>query len=174
MPLVRVGRLLKPHGVQGFVRCEVTTDHPELLASGRSYSLLDPRTDELIRVESPELEYTPGATSFLLRIPGWTEPEPLRAFQDWELVYVAQRGELPREEGVVYYFELAGLEVRDTAGEVIGHVVELVETGAGLLLELDTKPPRLIPYTARDVTEVNLNGGYLVTTYGEAGHEDVR
>jgi 16S rRNA processing protein RimM len=148
MPLVRVGRLLKPHGVHGQIRCALTSDHPELLASRQGYWLFDARTRELLPLQQVEVEYTPGVDSFLLRAAGWTAPEPLRVYNGCDLLYYARRGELPREVGEVYFFELAGLEVRAADGTVLGRVRDVIETGAGVVLELDCQPPRLIPFTA--------------------------
>jgi 16S rRNA processing protein RimM len=174
MPLVRVGRLLKPHGIHGQVKCALTTDHPELLAGRQGYWLFDERSKELLPLRGVEIEYTPGVDSFFLHAAGWAAPEPLQGYNGCALLYYARRGELPREAGEVYYFELAGLEARDTSGAVLGRVRDVIETGAGIVLEVDSAPPRLIPFTARDVPEVNLEGGYLVTSYGAGGFEDVR
>lgn len=174
MPLVRAGKVLKPHGVQGWLKCALTGSAPELLGTRGQYWLYDPRSSELLPLTEPQFQHTPGNDSFMLHAAGWDTPEPLRAYQGCDLVYHAQAGELPREEGEFYFFELVGLEVRGLDGAVQGRVAEVVETGAGLLLELDTSPPRLIPFTERSVPEVNLAGGYLVTAYGSAGYEDAR
>jgi 16S rRNA processing protein RimM len=174
MPLVRAGKVLKPHGVNGFVRCAVTGDPAQRIGRSPQYWIYDPRSSELLPLLSPEFQHKPGSDTFLLRANGWQAPEPLHSFQGCDIVYFAQRGELPREEGEVYFFELVGLEVRTPQGAVLGHVTEVVETGASVLLELDTKPIRLIPFTARDIPEVNLSAGYLVTTYGGGGYEDAR
>jgi len=174
MPLVRVGRLLKPHGVHGQMKCALTTDHPELLAGRDGYWLFDERSHELIPLANPEFDMDRGMDSFLLHIPAWKSPEQVAAYNGCGLLYFAKRGELPRDAGEVYYFELAGLEVRDASGAVLGRVRDVIETGASIVLDLDSTPPRLIPFTARDVPEVNLAEGYLVTTYGAGGFEDVR
>jgi len=102
---------------------------------------------------------------FLIRFKEFSTPEPLKKFSLWELAYPVRRGELPREEGELYFFELLDMEVRTPLGDIIGHVAEVRDSGAHVLLELDTKPPRLVPYIREFIPEVNLEQGWLVCTY---------
>jgi 16S rRNA processing protein RimM len=160
--------------VNGFVKCALTGSNPAQLAARGNYWLYDPRSSELLPLADPEFQHAPGHDSFLLRASGWQAPEPLKAYQGCDLLYLARRGALPREADEYYFFELVGLEVRAPGGAVLGRVAEVLETGASVLLELDTVPPRLIPFNARTVPQVDLAGGYLVSSYGDAGYEDAR
>lgn len=163
MILVRAGRVLKTYGVHGFLKCAYTTDNPELLAEREFYLLLDPLTHECIPVTPVAVELQPDY--FLIRFAEFNAPELVKKFGLWELAYPARRGELPREEGEIYFFELLDMEVRKPNGEVIGHVAEVRDSGAHVLLELDTDPPRLVPYIREFIPDVNLDEGWLVCTY---------
>jgi len=161
--LVRAGRLLKAHGVRGWVKCEYTTDNPATLGDRPAYLLIDPRTNECLPVNTAAVEL--HSDYFRIRFQQFTAPEPLKRFAGWELAFPARRGELPREADEVYYFELLGMDVRDAAGQLLGEVVDVGHSGAHVLLELDTHPPRLVPFIREFVPEVNLAEGWLVCTY---------
>lgn len=163
MPLVRVGIILSAFGVRGQAKMAYATDHPDWLASRRNYLLADPYSGECISVALEQAIQRGGHG--LVKLDVFTAPEQLKPYHNWELLYFARRGELPREPGEVYYFELPGLEVRTAAGDVVGVVRQVLDSGAHVLLELASLPDRYIPFTKQFVPEVDLAQGYLVTTY---------
>jgi 16S rRNA processing protein RimM len=163
MALVCAGCVLGTSGVQGYLKCAYTTDNPSLIAQRPRYLLHDLRTGECQIVTTADV--TLRETEFLIRFQEYSAPEPAKHLTGWNLMFCARRGELPREPGEVYFFELDGLEVRDGAGRVLGRVVDVHDTRGGTSLEINCQPPRLIPFTAQFVPEVDLAGGFLVTTY---------
>lgn len=163
MALVRVGVVLGPFGVQGFLKCAYSTDHPERLGGRKHYLLMEESTGECLLVQTAEVQLR--GDNFIIRFEGYTAPEPLKRFSGWSLCYRAGVGELPREAGEVYYFELEGLEVRRPDGTVLGRVVEVWDNGAHAVLDVEGAIKRSIPYQAEFIGEVNLEQGYLVTTY---------
>lgn len=163
MPLVCVGILLSSFGVHGQAKFAYSTDHPEWLKRRQSYLLVDPYSHELLPVKLEQAELRPE--HFIAKIDAFNAPEAIKPYHAWELLYFAHRGELPREEGEVYYFELPGLEVRDDSGAILGLVSDVTESGAHLLLGLSSRPDRYIPFTRQFVTHVDLAGGFLVTNY---------
>lgn len=73
-----------------------------------------------------------------------------------------QLPELAKEE--YYWAELIGLEVLNMAGETLGKVDHLLETGANdvLVVKTDDKQERLIPYVKGGVVkEIDLEKGCL-------------
>jgi 16S rRNA processing protein RimM len=163
MALVRVGVVLGAFGVRGFFKCAYSTDHPEWLAGRQLYLLVDERTSECLPVATAEVELR--GDNFIIRFEGYSAPEQLKPFTGWSLCYRAQSGELPREASEVYYFELVGLEVRRPDGTVLGRVVEVWDNGAHAVLDVEGAITRSIPYQAEFIGEVNLEQGYLITTY---------
>jgi ribosomal 30S subunit maturation factor RimM len=139
------------------------TDHPEWLASRKSYLLADPYSCECFPVLLEQI--VPRAEHGLVKLDVFDAPEQVKPYHSWELLYFARRGELPREADEVYFFELPGLQVRNAAGDVLGAVDEVLDSGAHILLGLNTLSNRYIPFTLQFVPEVNLEQGYLVTTY---------
>ena len=163
MTLVRVGLVLGTFGVRGFLKCSYTTDHPEWLAAHQRYMLHEERSHECVCLTTAELELHPE--HFLIRFAEYSAPEELKRFSGWGLCYSAKSGQLPREAGEVYFFELEGLEVRRPDGTVLGRVVEVWDNGAHAVLDVEGAIKRSIPYQAEYIGEVNLAEGYLVTTY---------
>jgi 16S rRNA processing protein RimM len=165
MLLAQVGRVLGTHGVRGHLKCAYTTDNRTLISSRARYLLTDERSGEFRIVELAEIQLK--EPYFLIRLHGYDSPEPLKRYANWQLLYPAHRGELPREEGEVYMFELPGLEVRRPDGSLLGEVKEVIDVGKHILLELALTAGGtvMIPFVEQHVPEVKLEEGYLVTTY---------
>lgn len=163
MTLVCAGRILGTHGVRGDLKCAYTTDNHALLGKRSTYLLVDQRSHETVTVTTTAVRLL--ESHFLIRFKEFSTPEPLKRFTGWELRFVADAADLPREEDEYYFFELEGLEVRRADGSRAGAVMDVQEVAGQVLLELDTRPPRLIPFSRATVPEVSLDGGYLVTTY---------
>jgi len=70
----------------------------------------------------------------------------------------------PLEEGEVFYHQLLGIGVETVTGEAVGRVREVYETEPHHLLEVEAADGRLhlIPFAARIVTEVDVDGGRIV------------
>ena len=78
------------------------------------------------------------------------------------------RDQLPvLDEAAEYYWrDLVGLAVFDTAGQRLGQVDHLIETGAhDVLVIKQGERTRLIPFLARYVPEVDLDAGKLLVDW---------
>lgn len=169
MILVRIGRVLGTFGVRGHLKCAYTTDNPEIIPDCRNLLLVEPRSNECRPVQVADVQLR--RENFIIRFDGFTAPEPLKRYGGWNLVRPVKRGALPRDEGEVYFFELEGMEVRTPAGIVLGHVRAICETPAHVLLELSAPGAPLIPFTRQHVPDLNLEQGWLVTTYPLGEHK---
>ncbi len=163
MPLVRVGSIRRPHGVKGQLKCDYRTDHPEWLAQRSHYLVHDHRSGETLQLAVGSIEQLPDF--FLIKFDGIENPEDGQRLNGWDLMYSVERGVLPREEGEVYFFELEGMEVRTSTGDVVGRVVDIAETGAGMFLEVAGEKSILIPFNMEHVPELYLAEGYMVSDY---------
>jgi 16S rRNA processing protein RimM len=167
MPLARVGLVLSTFGLKGMLKCAYTTDNPQTLSQRSHYLLLDERSGECQRLQVAELQLR--AENFLIRFQGHDAPEPLKHLAGMGLYFSAATGQLPREEGEYYYFELAGLEVRLPDGRSLGRVVEVWNNGAGTLIDVEGKARYCLPFSSQYIGTVDLEQGYLVTLYPLAG-----
>jgi 16S rRNA processing protein RimM len=163
---LRVGRLVKAHGLKGALKLELYTDDPE----GR---------------------FTPGA-SFTLQVPEsspwhgkpltvrefrWMNSHPVAFFEGVEdrsaaeelvraILWIDQDPEdAPTEDDAWYDHQLVGLDVvRD--GEIVGRVIRVDHFPAQDLLIVRAPGDRevLVPFVKAIVPEVDIAGGRVLVT----------
>jgi 16S rRNA processing protein RimM len=152
---ILLGRIGRPHGVQGLVRVQsFTADPADIAAYG-------PLADEA------------GARTFTLRVvqPGERPVVAVEGVADREAaakltgtaLYVA-RDRLPAPaEDEFYHADLIGLAVEDGSGRRLGTIAAVNDHGAGAFLEIETgAQPLLLPFTRAAVPVVDLAGGRVV------------
>ena len=124
--LITIGRVQKTHGVKGEIKIEALTDHPERFTELRRVYLTSSRGESrACAVRS--VRYMDGTPVLLLK--GYDSPEKARELNGW-LVQVPQEETVPLPEGQYYWFELIGMEVLSEAGEKLGTIVDIFETGS--------------------------------------------
>lgn len=118
-----IGFLRRPHGVQGEMIMDLHTDFPERIKSGRKVYLGD-------KYEAATLgSVREHANGMLIKIRGCDTPEAIGRYRNhWVYVKASEVPSLP--EGKVYKYQLVGLNVVDDAGNVLGELIEVLETGA--------------------------------------------
>jgi 16S rRNA processing protein RimM len=151
--LVPVGRVGKPHGLDGSFFVEGASDAAErfakqavLYVDGQPLRVVASRIARGRPVIRLEQSVERGAT---LAVP---------------------RGELPPpEEDAYYVFQLVGLTVEETGGRILGRVSDVLDYPANDVLELDSGIS--LPLVEACVREVDLEGGRIVVTEGFAATE---
>jgi 16S rRNA processing protein RimM len=145
---VQVGRVGKPHGLEGAFVVEEASDDPERFAEG--VTLLVGGEPARV-VESKRAGERP-----VIRLD--------RDVERGDSIQV-ERSELPSpEEGEYYAFQLVGLEVEEAGGEKLGRVTEVSSGPANDVLELDTG--LALPLVDACVQEVDLAAGRIVVQTG--------
>lgn len=152
-----VGRITKPHGVNGEVRVELLTDVRERFEWLDTIYLgeTNPRP---VSIES--VRYHQGVV--LLKLAGYptrTEAETLRGV----LLQVPESEAVPLAEGEYFLYQLVGLPVFTEDGTLIGQLSEVLETGANNVFVIDG-PQRqyLIPDIPDVVREIDLDARRMV------------
>ncbi len=123
-----VGRVLRPHGVRGELRVGILTDYPERLGQHVYFYLARPDSPAAAQPRLVE-KWRLHRGAMLLKLAGCDDrdqAEELRGF----LVQIPFEEAVPLEEGEYYYFQLPGLRVETEEGELLGLVVEVIDTGA--------------------------------------------
>jgi 16S rRNA processing protein RimM len=145
---VQVGRVGKPHGLEGAFVVEEASDDPERFAEG--VTLLVGGEPARV-VQSKRAGGRP-----VIRLD--------RDVERGDSIQV-ERSELPStEEGEYYAFQLVGLEVEESGGEKLGRVTEVSSGPANDVLELDTG--LALPLVDACVQEVDLAAGRIVVQTG--------
>ena len=117
------GRLRRSHGIEGEMLMDVLTDYPERLTPGRTVYIGDSH-------EPAQIASTRGHNrELIIRLEGVENPEATSKYRN-ALLFV-KATELPKlPEGEYYYHQLLGMTVLDEAGQVLGKLADILETGA--------------------------------------------
>jgi 16S rRNA processing protein RimM len=124
--LITIGKARKTHGVKGEIKVEPLTDHPERFSKLRRVTLTSPR-GETRECVVRSVWYMDGTPVVLFE--GYDTPEQARLLNGW-LLQVPQEETVPLPEGQYYWFELIGMEVVSEAGEKLGTITDIFETGS--------------------------------------------
>lgn len=123
-----IGRITRPHGVQGEVGVALYTDTPERFTwLTEVYLSADVADPQPLRLPLEQVRYHHDLA--LLKLAGYpdrTAAEALRGL--WVLIPRAQAA--PLAEGEYYLYQLIGLTVVTTQGETLGQLLDILETGA--------------------------------------------
>lgn len=153
-----VGTIVGPHGVRGEAKLRLVTDDPEhLVHVPRVYVGDEPRPRRLRGVR-----FHRGQA--LLRIDGIATPEAVDALRG-QPVRIAGTDARPPAPGEYFLYQLLGLEVVDEAGEPLGRVSDLIETGAHDVLVVAPPgggPDLLLPNHPDVVLDVRPDEGRMV------------
>jgi 16S rRNA processing protein RimM len=154
--LLAVGKLMHAHGVHGEMLMEIYTDFPERLVPG-VVLYLDTPGDSLRLVKRRSHKH-----GLLVTFEGYTTPEAVGQFRN-RLVFVRADDRPPLAKGEYYHHQLLNLRVLSEAGEVLGVVEQIIETGASdvLVVRPSFGPEVLIPMVDTFVREVDLQAGSI-------------
>jgi 16S rRNA processing protein RimM len=147
---IQVGRVGKPHGLEGAFVIEDASDDPDRYAVGATL-LVDGEPAEIV-----ESKRAGGRPVIRLdrEVPRGAELQ-------------VDRAELPPpEEGEYYVFQLVGLDVEEEGGRRLGRVVEVTPGPANDVLELDGGLG--LPLVDACVQEVDLAAGRILVRRGFA------
>ena len=166
---VLVGRIRRPHGVRGELLVDVVSDVPGRLAPGRQLWLETPDGAGRSVTVAANRSHSHGMLVLFEGLEDRNAVESLRG-----AVLEVERGTVkPAPAGSYYYFELSGCVCRDTHHGELGEVVDVIEDGGGLLLEVAAGERRLlVPFVEEYIAtvdvdarriELNLPNGLLET-----------
>jgi 16S rRNA processing protein RimM len=155
-----VGRVGKPHGVNGAVTVEVRTDDPDARFAPGSSLRTDPAERGPLTVQGVH----PRSGGIVVTFDGVDSREGAEALRG--TVLVVDSAELPaiRDADEWYDHQLVGLAVVDPAGAVLGTVSDVVHSPASDLLVVRDAADRehLVPLLRAMVPSVDVPGGRVV------------
>ena len=152
--LVPVGRVGRPHGIDGSFFVEGPSDREGTFAVGAT-----------LRVNGE-----PAKVVGSKRGSGGRPVIRLDRRVDRGATLAVPRESLPElDEDEYYSFQLVGLAVEEEAGRFLGHVRDVVDYPANAVLELDSGVS--LPLVEACVRKVDLEGGRIVVSVGFADPE---
>ena len=180
--VVPVGTVGRAHGVRGWVRVRSDMDPPEDLLRHDTWLLERAGRWKPAAVRSARAH----AGAFVARLDGVEDRDTAAALAGARLGL--PRDALPvLDDGQYYWVDLIGLEVLDEAGEPLGVVREMIETGANDVMVVrpdltapsggassgsNPGPDRVIPFLTGDVVrEVDLDAGRIRVSWWDGAGE---
>ncbi|MGE3270597.1 MAG: ribosome maturation factor RimM [Chloroflexota bacterium] len=168
-----VARVLRAHGTQGDLACEIITEFPQrfrrtkrvFLTPAQGPARLEPRagaTPKPHEVTQARLVQHRGFPEVILTLEGVTDRDAAEALRGW-LVQVPESESWKLPRGRFYWHEIIGLRVVTTEGEQIGTVTDILETGANDVYVVKADGgERLIPAIKQVVTEIAPERGEMI------------
>jgi len=153
--LVTVGRVGRPHGVDGSFFVEGASDAPERFARGA-----------VLLVDGKPAEITVSK-----RGAGGRPVIKLERSVPRGATLAVRREDLPEpEEDAYYVFQLVGLRVEEEGGRALGTVTEVENGPANDTLAVDTG--LLLPLVESCVLDIDLDEGRILVARGFAGDDE--
>ncbi len=154
MEYITIGRILTTWGIEGNLKVKPETDFPQRFARGaRVYIRRQPMT-----ISASEW-HGAGLAIKLETINSLESARKLRG----EAVEIQHDQIHPLPEGQYYHFQLIGLEVRTTRGELLGNITEILSAVSNdTYIVNGEKGEILIPAIEDVVKSIDLKEGRLV------------
>ena len=152
-----LGKVTGPQGLDGSVKIKSYTAHPEDIASYGPLSDKEGTNEFQISILRSTKK---GLVAKLGGILDRTAAESIKGME----LYVT-RDLLPElEEGEFYFSDLAGLDVVNIRGKMIGRVIKVDNFGAGDLIEISMGETNtyILPFSMQTVPVVDVAGGRVV------------
>ncbi len=150
---ITIGKILAPCGIKGKLKVEVATDFPQRFAPGSTVYV----DHQSVTIESTS--WTKGKAIIKLdTVKGVEDAQRLHG----KLVEIHHSQVRPLPEGQYYHFQLIGLEVWTTQGELLGNIAEILtaESNDNYVVR-GAKGEVLIPAIGDVVKSIDLDRGRI-------------
>ncbi|MBT4140117.1 MAG: 16S rRNA processing protein RimM [Candidatus Latescibacteria bacterium] len=155
---IAIGRVSKPRGIRGEAFLVPLTDFPERFKGLR-----------MIRAESPDGSHTDLDIDYVrqygnrmgIKLRGVDTPETVSQFRNYVL-QVPRDDVHPLPDDTFYVFEVIGMPVETTSGDLIGKVVDILSIPANDVYVVDRNGEELLLPAARDVLTIDRDAGKIV------------
>ena len=155
-----------PFGVKGFVKVRSLSGETAHLRALKSVRLKQGEEERVFSVE----ETTLSGDILLMKFHGINSPEAASALKGARL-FVDRSQAAPLNEGEFYVEDLKGLQVIATspessleAGEVLGHITDILEGGGGELAEIRllSGEIKLVPFRKEFIGDISMEKGLVI------------
>lgn len=149
---IAIARIVAPQGIRGEVRAVSLTDFPERFA-GREVWL-----GQTAAARTTIVQARPHKNVWLLRLEGVADRNAAEKLRDVELC-IDEAELAPLDDNEFYVHQLIGLPVQTEAGELVGHIADVMRTGANdvYVVRSGTGKEHLIPAVG-EIVQVDLPG----------------
>ena len=151
---IRLGSINGSHGLKGWVKVFSYTDPLEAILEYSPWILRKGEAEKEITIKDGQA----SGKRLIVQLEGVDTRDHAEALIGYE-VHVDAKVMPDLEEGQFYWFQLEGLVVKNSGGEVLGKIDHMLETGANDVMVVEPtddsidKEQRLIPYIVGDVVK---------------------
>lgn len=149
-----VGRVVRPHGVHGEVCAEVHTAYPERFKVYKTLYLGPFYAPYRLKGHRFHQDLV------LLTLEGVNDRDQAAALRD-QWVWISVDEAIPLEEGEFYLYQALGFRVVTDAGEDLGRVTEIMETGANDVLVVRGAREVLLPLIPGVLVKADIQAGQI-------------
>lgn len=150
---IAIGKILRPHGVKGFVKAVAYSGLPDRFSCLKSVYVQGREGLIGYRIERWQLlnELT------LLKLQGVENREEAQKLTNVEML-VPEEQKVPLPQNSYFVHDLIGIEVFDTTGRKLGILQEVLSNGGGDLYQVQTtRGELLIPAVSEFVKQVDVS-----------------
>ena len=156
--LISIGKIGRPHGIRGEVKVVPLTDWPERFQQLRSVYLEAEGEDSvLLEIERAQVR----GNRVILKLAGIEErgqAEQIRGH-----IIKVNEEDLPLPEGYFHIFQLIGMDVRSSAGETIGAIVDVLRMPSHDIYVVDSNGREvMIPAVEKFVKRVDIENNVMI------------
>lgn len=153
-PLIVIGRVVAPWGLKGEVKVEVMTDFPDRFSPWEEVHI----DGRLMTIESSRW-HKGRAILKLVEVDSVEAAQRLRG----RFLEIPSSKLRPLPEDQYYQFQLIGLEVWTTEGELLGKIAQILPTGSNDVYVVPSRHGELLIPAIEDVVKsVDLEKGRIV------------
>ena len=151
---IAIGKILAPWGTEGKLKVAVVTDFPQRFTPSSKVYI----KRQAMTIDSAEWHKGKAIIKFKT-IDSIEDAKKLPG----QLIEIPYSQLHPLPEGQYYHFQLIGLEVRTTQGELLGNITEILPTPSNdNYVVSGAKGEILIPAIEDVIKSIDLDKGYLV------------
>lgn len=155
-----MGRVIAPYGIKGWIKVQPFTQKPEGLLNYPVWNVGKNDQWQCIGVEQAKV-HGAAVVAKLAAIADREQAAALRGKQ----VAVSRQDFPDISDSEYYWTDLVGLRVMNTAGESLGTVARMIETGANDVMVVAGDRERLLPFVETVVRHVDLKGGMITVDW---------
>ena len=168
--LVAVGRIIGAHGRNGEIRVKVTSDVPGRFDAGQTLFLSRDGVsaeDRTYQIAKSRPTGSKGNDILIISFRGFRDrDQALRLAGFW--LCVTQSQVPAADDGEYFHYQLIGLKVRTVAGEELGELAEILETGSNdVYVVSGVAGEILVPALSHVVREIDIDAGLMVVDLPE-------
>lgn len=157
--MLRIGVVIKPHGVRGEVKVYPTTDEVSRFKKTDEVILITKKGNLTLHVEGVKF----FKNIVIVKFKEFHNMDEVEALRSCDLM-VTRENALPLKEGQFYFCDVIGAKVEEEDGTFIGHVTDIIETGANPVFSVTMKDKKevLLPVIPDCVKKVDTKEGIVV------------